>query len=213
MSGNAPPALHASWKRCWAGLGAAGDGALLRGDLLARHAQPWRHYHTLQHLGECIAWCERTGALARRPAEVEMALWFHDAVYDIPGSGNEERSAELAAASLAGAGVAPEAVARIGRMVLATRHTAALPDSADAQLLVDIDLAILGAPTARFAEYEAQIRAEYAFVPEAQFAARRREILRSFLARPRIYGTVLLSDRLERQARTNLARALGQNPS
>ena len=37
--------------------------------------------------------------------------------------------------------------------------------AADEQLLVDIDLAILGADTARFAEYQTQIRREYAHVP------------------------------------------------
>ncbi|MES2938819.1 MAG: N-methyl-D-aspartate receptor NMDAR2C subunit [Pseudomonadota bacterium] len=206
MTDGTAPELRASWQRCWAGLGAKGDGAGVLEDLLARHAQPWRRYHTLQHLRECIAWFERASALALHPAEVEAALWFHDAVYDLPGSGNEERSAALAVASLAPAGVAAEAVARVERMVLATQHGTDVPGSADAQLLVDIDLAILGAPPPRFAEYEAQIRAEYAFVPEVQFLHKRSEILQSFLAQPRIYGTAFFFDALERQARENLAR-------
>jgi predicted metal-dependent HD superfamily phosphohydrolase len=83
-----------------------------------------------------------------------------------------------------------------------------LPSGADEQLLVDIDLAILAADDERFAEYERQIRAEYAFVPEATFVARRRSILAAFLDRERIYSTPRLHDELERPARANLARAI-----
>ena len=90
---------------------------------------------------------------------------------------------------------------------MATRH-AALPTGSDQQLLVDIDLAILGADAARFAEYERQIRAEYAFVPEATSQARRRAVLAAFLDRERIYSTPRLHDELEPRARANLAMAI-----
>jgi predicted metal-dependent HD superfamily phosphohydrolase len=74
---------------------------------------------------------------------------------------------------------------------------------------VDIDLAILGAPEARFAQYERQIRQEYAHVPELLFRVRRRAILGSFLDRAEIYGTPVLHRQLEARARANLARAVG----
>jgi predicted metal-dependent HD superfamily phosphohydrolase len=69
-------------------------------------------------------------------------------------------------------------------------------------------LSILGAPAARFAEYERQIRAEYSFVPQALFAEKRRAILQTFLARPRIYSTVHFHHALEQRARANLASVL-----
>jgi predicted metal-dependent HD superfamily phosphohydrolase len=94
---------------------------------------------------------------------------------------------------------------------MATRHDA-VPVDADAQLLVDIDLSILGAERERFDEYERQIRAEYAFVPALIFNAKRRQILRSFLDRPRIYSTPAFSV-LEATARANLARACGVDRS
>ena len=199
--------LRASWHRCWTPLAAAGHGASVRDDLIHRHAEPHRRYHTLQHLRECIAWCERTVHLALRPAEVELALWFHDAVYALRGGDNEQQSAALAESSLLTAGASAEARQRIAHLVLATRHTA-LPTSPDEQLLVDIDLSILGAPEARFAEYEAQIRDEYAFVPRLIFKQKRRKILRSFLARERIYSTPFFFEALEGRARQNLARAV-----
>lgn len=179
----------------------------MRDDLLRRHAEPHRKYHTLQHLRECIAWCASTAHLALRPAEIEVALWFHDAVYALKSSDNEQRSADLAAAALLAGGATRDASDRVASLVLATRHTV-LPALPDEKLLVDIDLAMLGAPELRFAEYEAQIRDEYAFVPQILFKPKRRKILRSFLARERIFSTPFFFEALEGQARRNLERAV-----
>lgn len=183
----------------------------LAADLQARlreaYAEPQRAYHTTQHLDECLAAFERVRHLARHPREVEAALWFHDAVYDVHRHDNEARSAEWARRELTAAGQASDAIERIVALVLATRHSAA-PQTGDEQLLVDIDLAILGAAPQRFAEYERQIRAEYAHVPEALFRAKRAEILAGFAARPQLYGTPALRERFEAAARRNLAQAM-----
>jgi predicted metal-dependent HD superfamily phosphohydrolase len=199
--------LEASWRRCWRGIGARDDADALFASLVAAYREPHRRYHTLQHLGECIELFERVRALAARAAEVEVALWFHDAVYDVQRSDNEARSADWLRAAADTGGVATDVTERVCALIMATRH-AALPQGADEQLLVDIDLAILAAPEPRFAEYERQIRAEYAFVPEATFTARRRAILAGFLDRDRIYSTPRLHDELERPARANLAKAI-----
>lgn len=197
----------ASWSRCWRDLGAEGSGDDVRASLLVAYAEPQRRYHTLQHLGECLALLEPARALADRPAEVEAGLWFHDAVYDVNGRDNEARSAAWAERALL-AGGAPAAVcSRVRDLVMVTRHHAE-PADADQQLLIDIDLSILGAPPARFAEYEVQIRDEYSFVPEALFRQKRRSILQSFLDRERIFGTAHFHAQREAQARENLAHAL-----
>jgi len=203
--------LGTSWRRFWTGLGAAGDGANAYEDIASRYREPWRKYHTLQHLCECIETFETVAHLAAHPAAVEAALWFHDAVYELARKDNEEQSAHLAERVLFSAGVLPQAVNQVTRLVLATRHTS-LPHGPDEQLIVDIDLAILGASELRFAEYERQVRDEYAFVPEPLFYEKRRTILQSFLARPQIYSTRHFADLLERRARMNLARATQANP-
>ncbi len=196
-----------SWQHAWAGIGASGEGGALREDVLARHAEPQRHYHTQQHLGECLAAFDGARESAERPHEVELALWFHDAVYDVKRHDNEQRSADWARAALLDAGVDADAAQRVHTLVMATRHTA-VPEGRDATLLVDIDLSILGAERPRFDEYERQIRQEYAYVPGFLFRRKRREILKGFLDRPAIYGTPHFHDALERRARENLARAL-----
>ena len=199
--------LEASWRRAWRGIGAHDDADALCASLMSAYREPHRRYHTLQHLGDCIDLFERVGALAAHPAEVELGLWFHDAVYDVQRSDNEARSADWLRRAADSAGIATDVTERVCALIMATRH-AALPKGVDAQLLVDIDLAILAAAEPRFAEYEHQIRAEYAFVPEATFASRRRAILAGFLDRERIYSTPSLHDELERPARANLARAI-----
>ena len=202
--------LQRSWRRAWHGIGAGDDGAAVCATLLAAYREPARSYHTLQHLHECIERFEACSDLAARPAEVEAALWFHDAVYDVLRSDNERRSADWARAAALASGVPADVAERLDALVMATRH-AAPPTGGDAELLVDIDLAILGADADRFAEYERQIRREYAHVAAPAFSARRREILAAFLGRERIYATPRLYAELEQRARANLSLALAGN--
>lgn len=198
--------LERSWERAWFTLTGTADPAL-RDTLLAHYESPERKYHTRQHLEECLQGFEAHGHLAEHPADVEAALWFHDAIYDVRGADNEERSADWAFEALSAAGAAPDAAARVRTLVLATRHSA-LPVGIDQQLLVDIDLAILGAERERFDEYERQIRDEYAHVPGILFRFKRRQILQTFLDRPSLYSLPPLKHELEARARENLRRAI-----
>jgi predicted metal-dependent HD superfamily phosphohydrolase len=199
--------LASLWADAWHDLGLPPPAPDLLAALLARWAEPHRRYHTLQHLHECLALFERDGAFAERPGEVAIALWFHDAIYDTARHDNEAESATWASSVLLQAGAAPDVAARVYALIMATRHSE-VPGTLDARLLVDIDLAILGAEPARFAEYERQIRDEYGFVPEDIFCEKRGEILRGFLARPSLFSTPTYADRFDAPARANLARAI-----
>jgi predicted metal-dependent HD superfamily phosphohydrolase len=200
-------ALRASWFEAWRALDVNAPDEALFAALLARYSEPHRAYHTLQHLGECLALLAREQVNAERPAEVSLALWFHDAIYDVHRHDNEQRSADWAREALGDAGVAPEIAERVHSLVMATRHDVK-PGGADARLLVDIDLSILGAPVERFAEYERQIRIEYAHVPAEVFEPRRRAILGGFLARDPIYLTEPLRAQFEAAAKLNLGKAI-----
>ena len=209
-----------SWPRAWQQLGREAPQDLLA-QLLSAYGQPQRHYHTQQHLAECLNWLESAQELAQHPGEVEIALWFHDAVYEVRAHDNEWRSAQWASQALQQYGATQAQIARVHALIMATCHGAAAPedaqghglrqtlhDEADTQLLLDIDLAILGAAPARFAEYDQQVRAEYSWVPAAIYSVKRKEVLQSFLQRPRIYGSKKLGRILEAPARTNLLNAI-----
>ena len=199
--------LQDAWQSTWRRLGLKTPQDDLLARLVARWAEPHRTYHTLQHLRECLALFEGDHALAAHPGEVAIALWFHDAIYDTSRHDNEAESAAWAQRAMLRAGAPAGAIERVQALIMATRHSQ-VPATPDERLLVDIDLAILGAAPARFDEYERQIRAEYGFVPEAVFRARRGEILRAFLARPELFSTPTCVARFEATARANLAKAI-----
>ncbi|MHA1152879.1 MAG: HD domain-containing protein [Alphaproteobacteria bacterium] len=198
----------ARWSRFWGKLEAEGNPEPVYGLLLDLYSERHRAYHTLNHLSHCLDELEDARHLANHPNEVEMALWFHDAIYDPKAKDNEARSAELAR-HIAKEARLPEAFGkRVRELILATRHHGA-PDGADARLLVDIDLSILGRPREAFDEYETNIRKEYHFVPWPEYRSARTAILQSFSNRPAIYSTDFFRRKYESRARANLERSLG----
>lgn len=195
------------WQAMWQTLGAERPPQNLRQQLLDAYSEFHRSYHTLQHLGECLVGLEQLRDLAERPAEIELALWFHDAVYDPKRKDNEQRSADWASEAVLGADLAPVVAERIVAMVMATRHQS-LPVTTDEKILIDIDLAILGASPERFAEYEQQIGREYHWVAEAQRIVTRGRILQSFLDRECVYSSAPFKTLLEQRARQNLRASI-----
>jgi predicted metal-dependent HD superfamily phosphohydrolase len=167
------------WTALWQAIGATEAASDWFERLEQAYAEPRRHYHNLRHIAECLAEFDQARHLARRPVAVELALWFHDAVYDPKAGDNEEQSAALAGRCLAEAGMTGLLGESVTNLVMATKsHEVGL--DADAGLVVDVDLSILGREEERFLEYERQIRLEYAWVPQPVFAYKRAEILRRF---------------------------------
>ncbi|HWQ91063.1 MAG TPA: N-methyl-D-aspartate receptor NMDAR2C subunit [Clostridia bacterium] len=194
------------WARLWRQVAAAGDPQMVYRELISRYSEPHRHYHNLEHLAECLIEYDSAWLLAENPIAVELAIWFHDSVYDPHARDNEERSAELARLRIEQAG-GTKISGAVAALVLATKtHDPALHP--DAPLLVDVDLSILGKSKERFREYEAQIRREYEWVPESTFAVGRARILEKFLARQRIYATELFFSKYEQRARINLQNSI-----
>ena len=195
------------WRTLWqsAGAGESAPGWYER--LADAYAEPQRHYHNQQHIAECLAEFDQARSWARQPAAVEFALWFHDAVYDPKAGDNEEKSAALARGCLAEGNAARLFTETVVKLVLATKNHPGHSD-ADTDLIVDVDLSILGRDEKRFVEYETQIRQEYSWVPASIFAPKRIEILERFLARERIFSTNWFRDKYEVQARRNLATSI-----
>ena len=173
------------------------------GILERSYAERHRYYHTAKHIQECLHLFQAVADLADSPDEVEFAIWLHDVIHQPARSDNEERSAELAAAWLSDCQVDSAFVDRVRRLIASTRHTEP-PGSGDEALLQDVDLAVLGSPPQRYAEYEAEVRREYRWVPSFLFRRRRAEILESFLRRDAIYRTPWFVERFELTARRNL---------
>jgi predicted metal-dependent HD superfamily phosphohydrolase len=178
--------------------------------LVAAYSAPERHYHNLEHLGEMFRVVGRLAAHTDDPLAVQLAIWFHDVVYDPRAKDNEAHSAALAAEMLSPLGIPAATIDRVARLVNATAHLAPAEPTADRDtaVLLDADLAILGAAEERYRRYAADIRKEYAFVPDADYRKGRAAVLRLFLARPRIFVNQLLFEEGEARARANLAAEL-----
>ena len=200
---------RARWSELWRGASARADMGTWFDRLTTLYSQAHRHYHGIRHIEKCLAEFDAARHLAEDHIAVELAIWFHDALYDPRATDNEERSAIPAEECLSEGGTSGHLRAAVTDLVLATK-THEVSGQVDAQLLVDVDLSILGKPEPRFLEYEAQIRGEYDWVPDIPFVTRRAEILERFLARERIYTTEHFFRTYERQARSNLQASIGR---
>lgn len=191
-------------------LAVAGRSAAARAvgaELLARWAEPHRRYHTLDHLAAVLAAVDDLAGEAGDPAAVRLAAWFHDAVYDGRPGWDEERSAQLAQARLPRCGVPAGRIAETARLVrLTAAHDTLTGDDRDGAVLCDADLAVLGRPG--YDAYAADIRREYAHVPDDLFRQGRSEVLRRLLAVPRLYRTDRARELWEDRARANMAAEL-----
>ena len=203
---SAAAALRDRWWALWPGGPSGAIDATYR-DLANRYSEPHRAYHTLDHVADCLRRLDEVRPRLTRPDEAELALWFHDAVYDPRRADNEAQSASLAAGALRALGMTEEAAGRVADLIRLTAHRAT-DLTGDRALVGDIDLAILGAPPERFEQYDAAIQREYAWVPEEVYRRERARVLAGFLARPRIYHTPHFADTLEQRARANLSAAV-----
>lgn len=174
-----------------------------------RLEQAWstdRGYHDLRHLAEVLDRLDELGAGA--DVEVLLAAWFHDAIHTgTPGNDDEERSAQLAIRELTP--LASEVdVAEVARLVRLTAYHDPAPGDLRGAQLSDADLGILAAPASRYREYAADVRREYAAVPDADFARGRLEVLRNLAGRGHLFRTAYAREHWEAAARTNLAEEI-----
>lgn len=174
--------------------------------LVRRYREPHRRYHDVNHLIEVIDHTRRFAAPAIAPPVTVLAAWYHDAVYEpsAAGAANEEASARLAEAELHDLAVDAQAVAEVGRLVRLTAAHDVSRDDAAAALLIDADLAILGAPRKRYQRYVDGIRAEYHAVDDERWAVGRSAVLSGLLGRARIYATTTAHTTLDAAARANM---------
>jgi predicted metal-dependent HD superfamily phosphohydrolase len=199
--------LNARWMGLWQKLGVDSVPEPVFEELVQAYSSTGRFYHNLAHIANCLSIFDQTKSLSVHAEEVELAIWFHDAVYDTRRTDNEHWSTEWAARVIRQAGLGVVIVERVSAAILATRHDIEVTNT-DAQLMVDVDLAILGASQEVFWGYEENIRKEYAWVPQNLYARKRMQILRGFLRRPHIYYHQPYRELLEQTARANLRQAV-----
>jgi predicted metal-dependent HD superfamily phosphohydrolase len=180
-------------------------------EIVAQYRVPERFYHTFHgHIIFCISELEKVPAeMISEKEAVTMSLFLHDIIMDFSRSDNEKSSAEFAEEFCHELEMPSRFGKKVAELTIATKHDAT-PKDRDAQIVIDIDLAILGQDKETFDAYEINIRREYAYVPEEVFKRERAKILKKFLDRPSIFLTEYFRQKYEDQARKNLRRSIGQ---
>lgn len=174
--------------------------------LLDAYSEPQRHYHTIQHIVECLAFFHQIKNQLNDPIAVELAIWFHDAIYNPQAIDNEEKSAELMEQYCSQLFEKAQ-LQKVYEWIIATKKHSPATDQ-DLNYLLDIDLAILGSSKRRFAEYEQQIQQEYSWVDADLYRVKRAEVLNYFFEMKPLYQTEYFRDLLEEQAKNNLTSSL-----
>jgi len=142
-----------------------------------------RHYHGICHILSMLEDFDRLKEEFKQPFAVELVIFFHDLIYDASRSDNETRSAEELRKAL-GNELAGKLIRSACFMIEATKAHTATGD-ADTDLLIDLDMAILGSDWATYARYAEGVMKEY--VPVYGEEAYRRGRVEKFL-RPVIDG-------------------------
>jgi predicted metal-dependent HD superfamily phosphohydrolase len=178
-------------------------------ELEAAYAQPHRRYHTRTHIEQCLALLDQVPDLTETEHQIlTYAIWWHDAVYDPAASDNEAKSAEMAKRDLRDFDVSLHARDEVARLILLTAGHEVEEGDRLGEILVSIDLSILGAPDDRYDAYAKAVREEYPHVPDDLWRTGRARVLQRFLDAKVIFPDPAFAQWLESQARANLSREL-----
>jgi predicted metal-dependent HD superfamily phosphohydrolase len=214
--------LH-RWMDFTSRLGAANDKSLVFGmNVIESYQEQGRFYHNDTHLRDVLDkldWAkdalQASGEMSalddagkkRMFDMIEMALWYHDVIYDAKAKDSEARSRDLFIEHAKQMNLPQDFISEVAALIdLTAKHTAA--QTLTERIMTDCDLAILGADKKTFAKYDADIRKEYAHVPAALYKVGRPKVLRHFRDQPRIFKTDAFKERFEDAARSNLDSAL-----
>ncbi len=176
--------------------------------IFAKYNEKHRRYHNLSHINALLFHAEKFTEKFADFQSVQLAIWFHDVIYNPKSFSNETESAKIAVEFLTKINVPNKTIEKVELMISATRKHASNGLDFDGKLFLDLDLAILGQNESVYQNYSQAIRKEYSFVPWFLYKRSRRKILENFLQREIIYFTQEIRQDFETQARINLANEI-----
>ena len=195
------------WRRCLAEQGEV-DAEPVWNELKNHYTQSGRHYHGVGHLAHCLELHDLAVAEMDDPDAVEMAIWFHDVVFEAQSRENERRSAELfqrAAADRFGSSF----VEKVFQLILVTDHRV-LPVTRDDEFVADIDLSGIALPWESYLRDTEALRRENREIPDDRYYGAHQRFLNGLRERRRIFHSDFFHRRCESDARRNIDRYLGQ---
>jgi predicted metal-dependent HD superfamily phosphohydrolase len=196
------------WLRC-ASDGASADADIRFDEIASHYRESHRRYHTPEHVEHCLGQFDDARDQMDDPDSVELAVWYHDVIYDAGASDNELMSAELFQRRAAGH-VDEERIRTIHDLVMVTVHNRVAPSTEDQGFMVDIDLSSFGLPWDRFLRDSVAVREEFPHLSDEEFYPKQKGFLQSLLQREHFCYTEFFRLRHEERARTNIQRYLDE---
>ena len=198
--------FRALWQRCLID-GTADDSASIHRRLLDGYRETQRHYHTLEHIEHCLNMFDQCKSLASNPDALELAVWFHDVIFEPGRHDNEAQSAALYQQFSDGAhDTATRSL--VDRLIMATLHDGNLLQDNDAQYMVDIDLSSFGLSWEDFVHDSDNLRRENPHLGDCEYFHNQSRFQNALLQRERFFQSDFFSQRFEKQARDNVSRYL-----
>lgn len=173
-------------------------------DIVRQHSENSRHYHSIQHLKSVWQQLQPVREKIEDWPVVLFTIVYHDLIYNVQQSNNEEKSAEAAVEQLQAIGLAKDRVDRCYKHIIATKGHGVAEDP-DTNYFTDADLSILGSDPDTYRIYAQNIRKEYRIYPSFTYNPGRRKVLQHFLDLPRIFKTDHFYALYEEQARINIS--------
>ena len=167
-----------------------------------------RHYHTLAHLENMLKELIEVQNQINDWNTILFSLYYHDIVYNVMKSTNEEQSAELAKKRMQAISVPAPVIDNCCQQIMATKKHL-FRENTDTNYFIDADLSILGKDWFFYEEYTQRVRKEYNIYPDLVYKPGRKKVLRHFLDMEKIFKTTYFFDKYESKARQNLLKEIG----
>ncbi len=196
----------ALWRRCPVDASARADE--FYDYLVKRYSEPHRHYHTLEHVQRCLEKLDQAVALIKDPDAVEMALWLHDAIYNLNMKDNEQRSTEILQV-YAGENADSVFLQKVCDLIMATAHHE-IPEDQDACFIADIDLYSFGQSWDDFRVDEQLLRKEHICTADEHYYPEQLRFLNMLQDRPTFFLTDFFRQRYEQVAQDNIQKLIAQ---
>lgn len=169
-----------------------------------------RHYHNFNHIAIMLELSDQYSNYLQQKDVVNLAIFYHDVIYNPLRKDNEERSARRAARELKQLQVPKNKIDLVERYILATKihDLQGFGEESDLAYLLDFDLSVLGADWEAYVIYAQNIRKEYSVYPDFMYNPGRVQVLQHFLEKSVIYFTNLFYKNRETKARENIMREI-----
>lgn len=179
-------------------------------ELTSLYCSPKRYYHNMAHVYNLLQLFDFYSKQIKQPLCFEIAIWWHDAIYEVKQKNNELKSTELALKNWKKYLSVPN-LEQIACFINSTAKHQPLLEQTDVYYFLDFDLSILAASPSQYLDYSNAIWQEYkGNYPKLVYNWGRKKVLKQFLKRPRLFFSKAFYQQHEQKARLNIKNEINR---